>query len=80
MDSTGHSEGEADGLAEPADATTEGVRAAEANVRQRMRGLDELDELPVSEHVARFEAVHEALTHALNRADELLSGASGSGS
>ncbi|NYH81024.1 hypothetical protein FHR84_004397 [Actinopolyspora biskrensis] len=42
--------------------------------------MEGLEDIPVSEHVARFDAVHEALTHALNQADELLSGSSGSGS
>ena len=45
-----------------------------------LSGLDDLAELPVPEHVERFEAVHAALTDALSKADNLLSGTSGNGS
>ncbi|GAA2789411.1 hypothetical protein [Saccharopolyspora taberi] len=45
-----------------------------------LSGLDDLPELPVPEHVERFEAVHTALTNALSKADNLLSGTSGNGS
>ena len=34
-----------------------------------LAGLDDLDALPVTEHVARFDAVHEAAAHALSMID-----------
>jgi hypothetical protein len=36
-----------------------------------LEGLQDLDELPVAEHVARFTAVHDALTAALSSIDEV---------
>ncbi|MER7081633.1 hypothetical protein SAMN02982929_02568 [Saccharopolyspora kobensis] len=39
-------------------------------------GLGEVREMPVAEHVERFEAVHTALTDALSKADHLLSATS----
>ncbi|MGH3909986.1 MAG: hypothetical protein ACRDRM_04060 [Pseudonocardiaceae bacterium] len=36
-----------------------------------LNGLQDLDELPVVDHVARFNAVHEALTAALSGIDEV---------
>lgn len=36
-----------------------------------MAALDGLDELPVAEHVARFDAVHVALTEALSTIDKV---------
>ncbi|MGH3939333.1 MAG: hypothetical protein ACRDTG_11985 [Pseudonocardiaceae bacterium] len=36
-----------------------------------LEGLRDLDELPVVEHVARFNAVHESLTAALSTIDEV---------
>lgn len=36
-----------------------------------MAGLDGLDDLPVAEHVARFDAVHVALTEALSAIDKV---------
>jgi len=38
-------------------------------VRDAMAGTDELDGVPVAEHVARFDAVHQALTDALSSID-----------
>lgn len=54
----------------------EGARAEQA-VDEVLRKLDDLQELPVAEHVERFEAVHAVLTDALNRAENLLSGSGG---
>lgn len=34
-------------------------------------GLDDLDAVPVTEHVARFHALHESLTAALGSIDEV---------
>ena len=36
-----------------------------------MAGLGELDALPVAEHVARFDAVHSALSDALSAIDKV---------
>lgn len=36
-----------------------------------LAGLQDLDELPVVDHVARFNVVHEALTAALSSIDEV---------
>ena len=60
------------GSAEP----DEGERTEQA-VDEVLRKLDDLQELPVAEHVERFEAVHSVLTDALNRAENLLSGSGG---
>lgn len=43
----------------PADA--DAGAAADAGVRGALDALDGLDDLPPAEHVARFEAVHDAL-------------------
>ncbi|HEV8558250.1 MAG TPA: hypothetical protein VGR06_17905 [Actinophytocola sp.] len=40
-----------------------------AAIEEAVAGLDELDELPVAEHVARFDAVHVALNVALSAID-----------
>ena len=40
-----------------------------AAIEEAVAGLDELDELPVGEHVARFDAVHVALNVALSTID-----------
>lgn len=42
-----------------------------AGVADAVSGLDELDELPVSEHVERFDAVHTELTVALSSIDKV---------
>lgn len=67
------------GPAAPAEDRHEDVAAAERAVTEALAGLDGLDELAVSEHVRRFDAVHTALTEALNSAENLLSGSSGNG-
>jgi hypothetical protein len=40
-------------------------------VRAAADGVAELDQLPVAEHVARFDAVHAALTDALSSIDKV---------
>lgn len=40
-------------------------------IEDALAGLEDLDDLPVSEHVARFHALHEALTAALSSIDEV---------
>lgn len=40
-------------------------------VRAAADGVAELDHLPVAEHVARFDAVHSALTEALSSIDRV---------
>ncbi|GAA4615023.1 hypothetical protein [Saccharopolyspora hordei] len=57
-------------LARPAD---DGQPAIDA-IAEAVAGLDDVQELPVAEHVERFEAVHAALTDALSKADHLSSG------
>lgn len=42
-----------------------------ARIADALEGLRDLDELPVVEHVARFNAVHESLTAALAGIDEV---------
>lgn len=51
----------------------------EQAVTEVLAGLEGMHELPVSEHVERFEAVHTVLTDALNKAENLLSGSTGNG-
>lgn len=53
------------------------AEVAERSIADALAGLDGLDEVPVADHVSRFEAVHTALTDALNRAEGLLSGTGG---
>jgi hypothetical protein len=43
--------------------------APAAAIDDAVAGLDELDALPVTEHVARFDAVHVALNVALSTVD-----------
>lgn len=43
----------------------------DVGVTSAMDGLQDLDELPVADHVARFNAVHESLTAALAGIDEV---------
>lgn len=45
--------------------------AESACIAAALEGLRDLDELPVVEHVARFDAVHESLTAALSTIDEV---------
>ncbi|MGP4021336.1 hypothetical protein [Saccharopolyspora sp. 5N708] len=59
-------------LARPADDGQAAVDAIAAAVAE----LDGVRELPVAEHVERFEVVHAALTEALSKADNLLSATS----
>ncbi|MGH3914411.1 MAG: hypothetical protein ACRDTC_13560 [Pseudonocardiaceae bacterium] len=40
-------------------------------IASALEGLQDLDQLPVVEHVARFDAVHESLTAALSGIDEV---------
>jgi hypothetical protein len=40
-------------------------------IETSLAGLDEIDALPVTEHVARFEAVHSALSDALSAIDKV---------
>lgn len=54
-------------------------QAAVDAVGSAVAGLEGLSELPVREHVQRFENVHTALTDALSQAENLLGG-SGHGS
>ena len=55
------------------------ARSVEDAIGRALSGLEETPELPVAEHVERFEAVHSVLADALNRAESLLSGSSGAG-
>ncbi|MGH3931715.1 MAG: hypothetical protein ACRDTF_17280 [Pseudonocardiaceae bacterium] len=47
------------------------VPPEDACIAEALEGLRDLDELPVVEHVARFNAVHESLTAALSTIDEV---------
>lgn len=42
-----------------------------AGIEEAIAGLDELDDLPVAEHVERFDAVHTELTVALSSIDKV---------
>ncbi|GAA3360671.1 hypothetical protein [Saccharopolyspora gregorii] len=53
--------------------------AAEHAIGEALARLDEVRELPVADHVQRFEAVHTALSDALSRAENMLSGSTGGG-
>jgi len=56
-------------LARQTDDGRSAIEAIEAAVAE----LEQVRELPVAEHVQRFEAVHTALTEALSKADQLQS-------
>lgn len=43
----------------------------DVDIAEALTGLHDLDELPVADHVARFNAVHESLTVALSSIDEV---------
>ncbi len=45
--------------------------ASEGDIEDVLAGLDDLDDVPVAEHVARFHALHESLTAALAGIDEV---------
>ncbi|GAA0562103.1 hypothetical protein A8924_5631 [Saccharopolyspora erythraea NRRL 2338] len=55
-------------------------QAAVQAIEAALCRLDEVGDLPVPEHVERFEAVHTALTDALSKADNPHSGTNGNGS
>lgn len=38
-------------------------------IDEAVAGIDDLADVPLTEHVARFDAVHSALNHALSRID-----------
>ncbi|MDR7300311.1 hypothetical protein [Haloactinomyces albus] len=86
MTSSGqHSNAPASHSAVPAEAPVETNgsdegRSTERAIEEALARLGNLAELPVSEHVERFDAVHTALTEALGKAENLLSGSSGNGS
>ena len=42
-----------------------------AGIDEAMAGLDDLDRLPLAEHVERFDAVHTELTFALSTIDRV---------
>jgi hypothetical protein len=44
---------------------------ADTGIADALTGLQDLDELPTAEHVARFNAVHDSLTAALSSIDEV---------
>ncbi|WP_243794105.1 hypothetical protein [Saccharopolyspora gloriosae] len=62
-------------LAKPSDDGS----AAEQAIGEALARLDEVRELPVADHVERFEAVHAALSDALSKAENMLSGSTGGG-
>lgn len=43
----------------------------DVGIADALEGLQDLEELPVAEHVARFAVVHESLTSALSTIDEV---------
>ena len=45
------------------------VQAETAEVQDVLAGIADLDEVPVADHVARFDAVHRALADALAAID-----------
>lgn len=53
---------------------------SEQAISEALAGLDAVRQLPVAEHVQRFEAVHTALTDALSKAENLSSTSNGYGS
>ena len=42
-----------------------------AGIADALAGLQDLDELPTADHVARFNAVHDSLSAALSSIDEV---------
>jgi hypothetical protein len=44
---------------------------APASIADALKGLQDIEELPVADHVDRFNAVHESLTAALSHIDEV---------
>lgn len=47
------------------------VSPSDSRIATALDGLQGLDEVPVVDHVARFNTVHEALTTALSSIDEV---------
>ena len=45
--------------------------SSDAGIADALAGLHDLDELPVADHVTRFNAVHESLIAALSGIDEV---------
>ncbi|MGH3988032.1 MAG: hypothetical protein ACRDTZ_12045 [Pseudonocardiaceae bacterium] len=43
---------------------------SDTGITDALTGLQDLDELPTADHVARFNAVHDSLTAALSSIDE----------
>lgn len=79
MISAGH--GDDSPVPDPAaPARAEEGEATERAISEALSHLDGIHERPVAEHVERFEAVHRALTDALNKAENLLSSSNGNGS
>ncbi|GAB3301051.1 hypothetical protein [Parasphingorhabdus pacifica] len=55
------------------------TRSAEQAISTALSGLEDIRQLPVSEHVERFETLHTALTEALTTAENLSSTSNGYG-
>lgn len=55
-------------------------QVADDAIANALTGLDDLDQVDLREHVERFENLHTALTDALNKAENLLSGTNSYGS
>jgi hypothetical protein len=53
------------------DGPPSGVSPSNSRIATALDGLQDLAEVPVVDHVARFNAVHEALTTALSSIDEV---------
>ena len=51
--------------------TSQPPPADTTSIADALTGLQDLDELPTAEHVARFNAVHDSLTAALSSIDEV---------
>ncbi len=43
----------------------------DTGIADALTGLEDLDELPTADHVARFNAVHDSLSAALSSIDEV---------
>jgi hypothetical protein len=51
--------------------TSQSPSPTPTGITDALAGLQDLDELPTADHVARFSAVHNSLTEALSSIDEV---------
>ena len=68
---TNHDRVEESEVVAKASVVTSQQLPSDVTIARALEGLQDLDDRPVVEHVARFNAVHESLTSALSSIDEV---------